>query len=246
MKPLERYHPEVQVGGYTAIDGTVEFYLRVRTLLRPDQVVLDLGAGRAAWVENLSLPPILRELLDLRGDGRRLIGCDVDPIVRTNPLLDEVHVLETGTSPLPFDDRSVDLVVSDWTFEHLSDPAVTAREIIRILKPGGWLCARTPNRNGYISVANRVIPKMLHRAVLRRGQPGRKGEDIFPTVYRANDQSRIREFFGIDCSVTTYVVNPEPSYLGQSRFAWAAVKVGERVLPRQLGAVLLIFARRNE
>jgi SAM-dependent methyltransferase len=48
--------------------------------------------------------------------------------------------------------------VSDFTFEHIVDPAQAARELDRVLKHGGWLCARTPNRYGYIALANRFVP----------------------------------------------------------------------------------------
>lgn len=40
------------VGGFTDNDGTIDFYLRVNSLVSKDQTVLDLGAGRAAWFED--------------------------------------------------------------------------------------------------------------------------------------------------------------------------------------------------
>lgn len=45
---VERLFPEVSAGGFTRMDGTVEFYTRVNALLRPDMTVLDFGAGRGA------------------------------------------------------------------------------------------------------------------------------------------------------------------------------------------------------
>ena len=40
------------VGGFTDNDGTIDFYLRVNSLINKDSIVLDLGAGRAAWYED--------------------------------------------------------------------------------------------------------------------------------------------------------------------------------------------------
>ncbi|WP_333689108.1 hypothetical protein [Methylococcus capsulatus] len=49
---LAAWFPEVGAGGYTALDGTVEFYGRVQALLRPDMTVLDFGAGRGAGLRD--------------------------------------------------------------------------------------------------------------------------------------------------------------------------------------------------
>lgn len=244
-RPIELHHPEIAVGGYTAIDGTVEFYLRLRTLLRPNQTVLDLGAGRAAWFGDLSIPSTTRSLLDLRGDGRILYGCDIDPVVRTNPLLNEASVLASSDSRLPYEDNSMDIVVSDWTFEHLADPAVTASEVGRVLRPGGWLCVRTPNKNGYISVANRAVPERLHTCILKKIQPHRQEQDVFPTHYRANTAGAVRDAFGSRFDLTMYTQNPEPAYFGESRTGWYGMKLIERLLPRRFGAVLIVFGRRR-
>jgi ubiquinone/menaquinone biosynthesis C-methylase UbiE len=60
-----------------------------------------------------------------------------------NPALDEAYVFNPK-DPLPLGDASIDVIVSDVTFEHIVDPAQAARELDRVLKHGGWLCARTP------------------------------------------------------------------------------------------------------
>jgi SAM-dependent methyltransferase len=40
---------------------------------------------------------------------------------------------------LPFKDGSFDLVLSQAVIEHLHDPFAAAREIFRVVKPGGWV-----------------------------------------------------------------------------------------------------------
>ncbi len=60
-----RVYPEVAAGGFTRVDGTVEFYTRVNSLLRPDIVVADYGAGRTRFMEDESAP-LRRDLCNLQ------------------------------------------------------------------------------------------------------------------------------------------------------------------------------------
>lgn len=46
---------------------------------------------------------------------------------------------------LPFEDASFDAVISSSVFEYLADPTAQAREIVRILKPGGWFVLTVPD-----------------------------------------------------------------------------------------------------
>jgi SAM-dependent methyltransferase len=82
--------------------------------------VLDLGAG-------------LRPFADL------LPGKTIALDYRPRPDLD----LVADAHHLPFGDDSVDSVVCTEVFEHLLDPPAAAREIVRILKPGGRLVLTT-------------------------------------------------------------------------------------------------------
>ena len=54
----------------------------------------------------------------------------------TNEALDRAFVI-TPDGELPIPDQSIDVVVSDFVFEHIQDPARAARELDRVLKPGG-------------------------------------------------------------------------------------------------------------
>ena len=55
---------------------------------------------------------------------------DVDPVVKTHPHLDEVHVIEPG-EPLPLADASVDVIVCEWVLEHVEHPEAFGRELAR-------------------------------------------------------------------------------------------------------------------
>ena len=136
-----RFLPEIRAGGFSRMDSTIQFYERINALLEPDFVVLDFGAGRGAS-HSEDRVRYRRELRNLRGKVREVIGADIDPIVTTNPSLDRAIVLEPDGG-IPLADRCVRMVVSDFTFEHIENPAYVARELDRILAPGvGFALAR--------------------------------------------------------------------------------------------------------
>lgn len=108
------FFPERAAGGFTRVDGTVQFYSRVNALVEPEMTVVDLGAGRGAISD--SNTRIHRALCDLRGKAKKVIGLDVDRAVLDNPFVNEALVYDGGL--LPLKDQSVDLIVADNTFEH--------------------------------------------------------------------------------------------------------------------------------
>jgi SAM-dependent methyltransferase len=239
-----RFFPEIGAGGFSRVDGTIQFYQRVRSLIWADAVVLDFGAGRGVrYIEDTI--PSRRELHCLKGKVRRVIGADVDPVVKQNPGIDEAIMLgPQGQIPLP--DRSVDIVVSDFTFEHIADPQTIARELDRVLAPGGWICARTPNRYGYIAMANLLLPKGMRRRVLNLMQRDRKAEDIFPAYYRLNTVAALRRCFdprGYDHFV--YAWDAEPFYHAGSSVLFRLFLIVHALSPAALKTMLLIFLHKK-
>lgn len=201
---------EANVSGFAHHDQEVAFFTQVAALLRPDDVVLDFGAGRGEFME--TDPSSYRVWLqNFRGRCAHVDGCDPDPVVKTNSTLDSAAVTEPG-KPLPYPDERFDLIVSRYVFEHVADPEWTARELLRVLKPGGWICAMTPNRWGYVALASRLIPNRMHSSALSRVHPGRVAEDVFPTVYRLNRPSAVRRYFGHSANVYYYSTSGVPSY----------------------------------
>jgi SAM-dependent methyltransferase len=239
---LLRLYPEIGAGGFTHVDGTVDFYGRVNALLEPHFVVLDLGAGRGAQL--LEYPGSWRtRLCALKGKVARIVGADLDEAVLENPFLDEARLLAIG-EPWPFADDSFDLIVADWVLEHVANPDEFAAEIRRVLKPGGWFCARTPNRWGIIGLGANLVPNRLHTKFLARLQPERKEIDVFPTVYRLNTRRQLRRYFDKAAWADfSYVSNAEPPYVQRSRIAMHLVSLYWRLTPKALHTVLNVFLR---
>lgn len=242
---LERLYPEVAAGGFSRVDGTVAFYGRVNALLSPTMTVMDFGAGRgAAAVED----PVLyrRNLQTLKGRVREVIGVDIDPAVLGNPAVDR-SIVASASGPLPLDDEAVDLIVADFSFEHVERPERVSAELDRVLKPGGWICARTPSRSGYISVVARLVPNRWHATALRTLQPHRRAMDVFPTHYRLNTWKDLKRHFPtqrfLHCG---YGHNGPPAYFGSRLWVMRGVRSVMRHVPERFSPVLFVFMQKTE
>ncbi|QIK80039.1 class I SAM-dependent methyltransferase [Sphingomonas piscis] len=241
---IKRIFPEAQVSGFAHIDQEVAFFTQVAALLRPDDVVLDFGAGRGAWLE--TEPSLYKRWLhNFRGRCAHVDGCDVDPVVKDNPTLDAAATFAPGEA-LPYPDNRFDLIVSRYVFEHLPDPEWAARELLRVLRPGGWICALTPNKWGYVALASRLLPNRHHARALSSVQPGRQERDVFPTVYRLNRPADVRRHFGHGADVFHYSTSAVPSYHFGSALLFRLLRLVHRLTPPPFDVGLRFFIRKRE
>lgn len=236
-------YPERRFGGFTRFDPTVQFCARVQALLGENDIVLDVGCGRGRRVEDHCA--FRSALQDLRGQNRTVIGIDVDPGARSNSFIDEFRLIES-TVHWPVDDESVDLLYSDFVMEHVERPEEFFAEAARVLKPGGYICLRTPNAWSYISLVSKLVPNRFHARVVAFAQGKRQARDVFPTYYRCNSRRALRrrlEAHGFDACV--YSVEADPSYMTFSRTAYRFAAVVHRMLPSPFRSTLLAFAQKR-
>ncbi|HTQ09794.1 MAG TPA: class I SAM-dependent methyltransferase [Fimbriimonadaceae bacterium] len=239
---VRRFYPEVDFGGYAAVNGTAVFYLRVNALVKPDSVVLDIGCGRGAWLED---PCAITEMRKFKGRCAEVIGIDVDEAAAANPSLDRYEMIENGRWPVA--DASVDVAFADYVVEHIEDVDAFFAEARRVLKPGGHLCLRTPNRHFYVAWLSRMIPNRLHGRLVSRVQQGRHEEDVFPTVYRCNTRrSLLRTFGKHGLSGVVMLHEAEPLYLTFHPAAFWLGVMHQRHAPAGLRANLFAFARKGD
>src|SRR5215207_163414 len=237
----ERFYPESKFGGFTDIDGTIVFYLRVNSLINTSSTVLDFGCGMGAYGEDAV--QLRRELRQFRGKAGKVIGVDLDRAAAGNPFVDEFRFLE-DQGRWPLEDDSVNLCVCDSVLEHLENPGLFFSEAGRVLKDGGYLCIRTPNALGYVALLSKLIPEGRHEKVLARAQPQRKEQDIFPAFYRANTRRKLMRSLienGFDSVVYEY--EAEPSYLSFSSFVYRLGVLYQRLSPKSVRSTLFSFAR---
>jgi SAM-dependent methyltransferase len=240
---VDRVYPEHRLMGFTRVDGTVHFLSRVHALMRTG-TILDVGCGRGHAVDDACA--YRRELRRLTGDGRRIIGIDVDPQGATNSLIDEYRQI-TDTKRWPVEDSSVQLTYSDYVLEHVDNPAAFFQEAYRVLQPGGYLCIRTPNFFGYAAFITWLIPNRFHTRILRRVQPGRKDEDVFPTVYRCNSKRKLRRALErVGFEPVVYPIEGEPPYLESFPLGYRIAAPLLQRLPSVFKSTLLAFARKPE
>jgi len=239
----EKIFPETQFGGYDNHDGTIAFYLRVNALINPSDVVLDIGCGRGQYQDD----PISfrRNLRILRGKVHKVIGLDLDVNAAGNPYIDEFLLMQDSSAQWPVADRTIDLILADWSLEHIPTPDHFFGEVHRVLKSGGYFCARTTNAWGYVALAARMIPEKYHTKIVQKVQIIRKEEDIFPTYYACNSVPLLRKqlnqygFTGV-----VYGFEGVPGYLNFSCFLYYLGYLYERFFPHYFRNTLMVFAKK--
>lgn len=198
-------------------DATRAFLAEVAREVTPSSRVLDIGAGAGE-----------RNGYAFRGRCLEMIGVDLDPRVQGNPLLDRGLVADASRLPLP--DASIDVAFSIYVLEHVEDPAGFAREVARVLAPGGIYLALTPNRRHYVAAVSALTPHRFHEWVNQRR--GRAEHDTFPTHYRLNDRRSLEAAFGGAGLRTEFVrsVEVQPNYLTFSVPSFLVGAAYERVV----------------
>jgi ubiquinone/menaquinone biosynthesis C-methylase UbiE len=103
--------------------------LRRRTAPR----VLDIGCGYGDMLAETSAA--------LR------VGVDLNPgaLARAATCAPGAHFVVSAVERLPFGSETFDGVICSEVLEHLDDPALLAREIVRVTSPGGSYCITVPN-----------------------------------------------------------------------------------------------------
>lgn len=245
MSVMMEMRPEMRAGGYSRYDGAVEFFSRVNSLLEPEFTVLDYGAGRGLFQQDSS--PFRRGLRTIGGKVRHLVGVDVDDAILSNSSLNERHLIRPG-EPLPFTPETFDLVLSDWVLEHIDEPVFFAGEVSRVLKSGGWFCARTPNKWGLTALAARAIPNGFHSKALRVVQPNsdRTAQDVFPTRYRLNTLRTIEKYFpSSNWRNGSYLWRGEPKYFAERKFIFRSMEIWNHFVPPFMATDLFVFLQKK-
>ncbi len=235
------YEPHsIKFGLYSQNDGTLDFYMRVGQLADAEKVYIDFGAGRGQWYEDDPIS-FRKRARHMQGRFKEVVGADIDPAVMKNNAVDRSVLMRDGT--LPMLDQSSDVIVADYVIEHIENPKSFASEIDRLLKPGGWFCARTPHKLHYIAMGDRLIPESLAKFVLHRAQPGRKEEDVFPKIYKLNTMRDIAEAFP-GWHNHSFIYRTDPGYFFGSRAIYTVADFFHRVMPAAFSGNLFIFLQK--
>jgi SAM-dependent methyltransferase len=115
-----------------------------RAGIEPGMDLLDVGTGTGG---NVAIPAAMR--------GAKVVGADVTPELfeharrRAAEAGVEVEWVEADAQDLPFPDESFDRVVSTFGAMFAPDHARTARELVRVCRPGGRIVMTTWVNDGF-------------------------------------------------------------------------------------------------
>lgn len=159
---------------YDLVAGLVADLARSESPRRPR--VLDAGSGEGFGAQRL------------RAEGADVVALDYDAFAMTHhaAAYPQVPGLRGNLVALPVRARSLDMVVSLQTVEHVWDQGGFVRECVRVLRPGGTLVLSTPNRRTFppgnvfhhreldaAELADLVAPYVRHLQVTGMGHAAR-------------------------------------------------------------------------
>ncbi len=195
---LKKYYPG------DSWNGTLTFYNWVRSFIRQEFIVLNIGAGNTST----------DKIKSLKGEVKKIVGADVDPIILDNKDMDESLLVENDT--LPFPNNTFDMAWADYVLEHIKKPEVFLNEVYRILKPGASFFFRTPNKYHYVSLIGRLTPHWFHKLIANRARGLSDADhEPYPTYYKLNSKKDIikhSKSAGFQ-EIELRFVETEPSYL---------------------------------
>ncbi|NRD76472.1 methyltransferase domain-containing protein [Bacillus sp. BRMEA1] len=103
--------------------------------------VLDVGTGFGALsIDIASQHKIIIDAIDIDESKIQVAKKVYNEIKSEENYLGQIHFKQQNVEQLDYLDNSFDLVASSLVFQHLPNPVQAAKEIKRILKPGGTVC----------------------------------------------------------------------------------------------------------
>lgn len=228
-------------GKFSTNDGTIDFYLRVRTYLDKKKVVLDLGAGSGEWFKNKNIE-VRKEVQFIKKKVKKLYGADIDRNVFKNKSTHKNFLIKNNKIPLK--KNSIDIIVSDWTFEHIQYPKVFYFEINRVLKKNGIICFRTPHKFNYFALINLLIEgTILKNILLNKSQPDRG--KYFKSFYKLNTITTIKKVFK-NYDLEYLLFKPDPAYFFGSKVVFYFFLFLHKILPNFFSGAIFGFLKKNK
>ena len=125
IKNICKYEKDRTLGVLKSVDTALRYGVDIR-----GKIVVDFGCATGA---------VSHEYYRL--GAKKVIGLDIDKaaITRARNINknSEIDFILNNTASIPLEDNSVDVVMSDSVFEHITHPKEVIDELYRILKPGG-------------------------------------------------------------------------------------------------------------
>jgi ubiquinone/menaquinone biosynthesis C-methylase UbiE len=199
--------------------------------------VVDVGGGRRCVYHGSLRPEVTLVAVDVSADELAL-----------NEHADRVVVADVSES-LPLEAGSVDLLVSRAVLEHVPDVRAAARNMARVLKPGGRTGHLLPCRYSLFGMAARILPFGPLKWVLHKVMPKTIDQVEFDVHYDQGTPAGIERAFRdaglVDVDVDVTWAQPEyfefafPVFLMYSLYE----AVVRKLRVRSLAAYMVVWAR---
>ncbi len=151
---------------FSASCADEELWPIIQQVLTPGCSILEAGAGSGRWIKFLN------------EHGYRIQGLELNrpDVERFNDMYPEMSLDFGDVRQLPYEDRQFDAIMSLGVLEHLIDgPEDAAKEMFRVLKPGGRVIFTVPHANVLFSIERiadafkyRLLGSNLIRSLLGR------------------------------------------------------------------------------
>jgi ubiquinone/menaquinone biosynthesis C-methylase UbiE len=150
---------------------------------QPGERAVDLGCGTGTEV---------RRLARLVGTGGEAIGVEPHPGMRAEAearagaAAVAATFIDGDALSLPFPDESVDVIRCERVFQHLADPEGAARELARVLAPGGRAVVVDSDWETSVqSMGDRDVVRRLNESAWRRMANPFSGRQLRGQLHRA-------------------------------------------------------------
>jgi SAM-dependent methyltransferase len=201
---------------------------------------VDLGGGRRCVYAQALRP----------GQDVRLVAVDIDPDeLAMNEDVAETCVANVAEG-LPFDDGSVDLILSRALLEHVDGVPAAARHMARVMRPGGTALHLIPGRYSLFGTAARMLPFGPLKRAFHAVNPASVGQVEFDVHYdschpdgieRAFREAGFREVELTWCwAQPGYFEHVYPLFLGHALYERAVRKLSLR----RLASYMVVRATR--
>lgn len=163
------------------------------------------------------------------------LGVDVVPY-EDFPPEGQFYQANLENTRLPLADGTAQVVAAIETIEHLENPRAFLRELVRVLRPGGWIVVSTPNQ---LSLLSKMCLVLKNQFAAFQEAPG-----LYPAHLTALLEMDLLRM-ATECGLT----NSSIAYSQQGRVPgapWHYPRLLSRLLPRALSDNVLLLARKPE
>jgi len=177
-----RDHPKIQ-----DLNRRQRKAIKIRFLLEnfakidlQNSLCLDIGCSAGYVTQELA--PLFRSIIGIEYDQEALTRVEVP-----KPFTNTIGFINGDAMALPFRDEALDIILCAQIYEHVPDDTLLAKEMFRVLRPGGMIFFSGPNQAFPIELHYNLpflhwLPQYFANAYLRIFGKG----DFFYERFRTN------------------------------------------------------------